>query len=369
MKPQPTNSESEKFIPVYKKPSDFIGVSPAAQKIRDKLGLFPKDRRGNIVTLIGDTGSGKFVAASILHHNSVYVKDKEMFFHQNCSEFNRETIQSELFGHTNDAYTDCKTERNGCFWEARNGTLVLDEIGDLDLYLQAMLLTAIEQKIVRRFGSDKIRQAAPFIIASTNKNLYQLCCEGKFRWDLYHRLHYFWIYIPPLRHRVEDIPVLAQAFVDKAAEKYGIDDKIVIDKKVINLLAKWYFHGNVRELETIMSKAVFLQSIDTQCGNRLLPHHIEFDPNFVNSDKEPALRKIDPGLSLEQQLLNQCYQYFNEHENKWKGLQGNKIQAMINLPFFNDELKAWALNACGTKVGAGNFLNMNDDIYRGIKSK
>jgi transcriptional regulator with GAF, ATPase, and Fis domain len=204
------------------------------------------------VLLTGETGTGKELLAASIHYNSAR-RDKIMI-KVNCAALPAQLIESELFGHEKGAFTGALQRRIGKFEMADGGTLFLDEIGELPLELQAKLLRALQEKEIERLGGSHPVKVDVRIIAATNRVLEDEIKAGRFRQDLYYRLYVYPVHLPALRERKEDIPLLLQYFVVKAARKYG---KVVknISTKSIEALMQYNWPGNIREMEHMVERA------------------------------------------------------------------------------------------------------------------
>jgi len=207
---------------------------------------------GNVL-LEGDTGTGKELIARAIHHTSV--RKDEAFVAVNCAALPEGLLESELFGHVKGAFTDAQTDKKGLFTEAAGGTLLLDEIGEMELSVQAKLLRVLQEKQIRPVGSNTSIPFDARVIAATNKNLKEEVGAGRFREDLYYRLNIFKIDVPPLRERREDIPLLIQEFL-RRHELNGV--KAEVSKEVMRFLLDYPWPGNIRELENVIERCVFL---------------------------------------------------------------------------------------------------------------
>lgn len=218
------------------------------------------------VLINGETGTGKDVAARMLHLSCAH-KDRP-FVHVDCASLPAELIESELFGHERGAFTSAQSSRCGLIEAAEDGTLFLDEIGELPLPLQAKLLNVLERRMVRRVGSTKERPVAARFIAATNRDLQQMVLEGRFRSDLFYRLNVLNIVMPPLRERGEDILLLARHFATQTERRYGLQQRQFSDE-AIEIIQHYQWPGNVRELKHQISRAVLLSRGDVISGHDL----------------------------------------------------------------------------------------------------
>ena len=211
------------------------------------------------VLITGESGTGKELIARYLHRNSPR-KDKP-FVAVNCAAIPGELLESELFGHEKGAFTGAIARRIGKFEEANGGTLLLDEISEMDLKLQAKLLRAIQEREVVRIGSNAAVKVDTRILATSNRNMEETVKGGKFREDLYFRLNVVKLTLPPLRERPKDVEVLANHFADTCAEENGVP-KRSISAAAMSALKAHSWPGNVRELENTIHRAVLLASGD-----------------------------------------------------------------------------------------------------------
>ena len=207
------------------------------------------------VLILGETGTGKELTADLIHSLSPR-KDRPLIT-VNCAALPANLIESELFGREKGAFTGANTRQVGRFEVAHGSTLCLDEIGELPLELQAKLLRAVQQNEFERLGSSQTIKVDVRIIATTNRNLDEEVRQGRFRQDLYYRLNVFPITVPPLRQRKEDIPILAQAFMERYARKLG-KPITSIQKGTMKALQDYPWPGNIRELESVIERAVIL---------------------------------------------------------------------------------------------------------------
>jgi len=227
---------------------DLVGEDVRMRQVFSLLGdIAPTDAT---VVVEGETGTGKELVASALHDRSPRAKHPFVVF--DCSAVPRELIESALFGHTKGAFTGATQTRQGAFRQAHGGTIFLDEIGELPLDLQPKLLRVLESRTVQAVGGDKYERVDVRVIAATNRNLKDEVRNGKFREDLYYRLAVVRISLPPLRERADDIPVLANFFLQKASgntgEPFADDDW--------DEVKAYPFPGNVRELRNLVERAV-----------------------------------------------------------------------------------------------------------------
>jgi formate hydrogenlyase transcriptional activator len=230
---------------------EIVGHSPAFQQVLNLVGAIAKS---DSVTLIqGETGTGKEVIAQAIHQQSS--RSHRPFVKLNCAAIPGPLLESEFFGHERGAYTGACTQTKGRFQLADKGTLFLDEIGDLPLELQPKLLRALQEQEFERLGSSQTIRVDVRVVAATNQDLAQLVAKKQFRADLYYRLNVIPICLPPLRERVQDIPLLVQHFVHKLSERFNRPIDLVPDE-VMEVLKAHYWPGNIRELQNFIERAV-----------------------------------------------------------------------------------------------------------------
>lgn len=233
------------------------GNSVAINKV---LILIEKAARTNItVSIYGETGTGKELVAKSIHHASS--RSKKPFVAVNVTAIPRELIESEMFGHEKGAFTGAANRRIGRFEEANQGTIFLDEIGDMDLNMQSKLLRVLQEEEVVRVGGNETIKLDVRVIVATHKNLQEMVRKGEFREDLYYRLLGLPIQLPPLRDRESDIILLARFFVDEFCQKNRLG-KLSISFKAATKLQKYPFPGNVRELKAVMELAAVMTNTD-----------------------------------------------------------------------------------------------------------
>lgn len=210
------------------------------------------------VLLLGESGTGKEVLAKMVHEHSGRSGPLVMV---NCGAIPENLLESELFGYEHGAFTGAKKEGNtGKFEQAHLGTILLDEIGDMPLHLQVKLLRVLQEKEIIRIGSSRAQKIDTRVIAATNKNLYQMVLEGKFREDLYYRLNVIPLKIPPLRERREDIMPLIYFFKKKFEQKYK--RKRECSSEVVRIFLSYDWLGNVRELENVIERIYVISDPD-----------------------------------------------------------------------------------------------------------
>ena len=238
---------------------DIIGINPAIQSIREMVKQAAESSARILIT--GENGTGKEVVARAIHQCSQRAENQ--FIDVNCAAIPETLIESELFGHEKGAFTDAIQSRKGRFELAHKGTLFLDEIGDMSLSAQAKVLRVIQEQKIERIGSEKIIETDVRIIAATNQDLEKACEMGTFRQDLFFRLNVIPIYIPPLRERPEDIPMLLCHFLQQ------LKSQITLEACALELVAAHDWPGNVRELKNLAERIAVMHQGDSINGEYL----------------------------------------------------------------------------------------------------
>lgn len=323
----PMNSDSQEDI--------IIGSTEAISDIYKMIGLLTTN---DVPVLIeGESGVGKELVALTIHRRS---KRKDYpFVAINCGAMPENLLESELFGHEKGAFTGADVTKIGKFEYAKEGTIFLDEIGDLKFSLQIKLLRALQEKTIVRVGGLKpISIESARVITATNKNLFNEMKAGSFRSDLYYRLQLITLKIPPLRARINDIPELVDHFIRKANKEMNLSIK-GIEKQGLDQLIRHHWPGNIRELENVVKRGAILSRVDI-----IGAHHIEF------ADKENALPLI-PNHSAS--IAEQTEYWFENREtlfvnNKrlYAEIISNVEQSLIKIALKecnNNQLKTSAL--------------------------
>jgi DNA-binding NtrC family response regulator len=267
--------------------TDMIGSGPAMQKVFELVNKVAPSNAS--VVIAGESGTGKEVVARAIHNLSPR-KDKP-FVALNCSAIPATLIESELFGYERGAFTGADQRRMGNFELAHNGTLFLDEIGELPLELQAKFLRVLEERKIRRLGGRSEVEVDVRVICATNRDMKEEIRRGRFREDLYFRLHVFTILLPPLKERREDIPLLVHHFIEKFNGETG---KRVqgVSPAALGMLQGYAWPGNIRELRNTVERAMIL--VDGEViGEEQLP------PDMQSSRPEAATLRVPLGIALD----------------------------------------------------------------------
>tara|TARA_B100000035_G_scaffold132936_2_gene113005 strand:+ start:3798 stop:4955 length:1158 start_codon:yes stop_codon:yes gene_type:complete len=233
--------------------TEIIGESDQIKSIKELiLKVADSDAR---ILITGSNGTGKELVAKQLHENSQ--RKNAEFIEVNCAAIPSELIESELFGHEKGSFTSAYKQKIGKFEQASQGTLFLDEVGDMSLSAQAKVLRALQENKITRVGGNKSITVRPRVIAATNKNLKKEIENGKFREDLFHRLNVIPIHVPDLSSRKEDIALLCHFFLKRICKEQGIPTKEISEKALIEL-KKMTWSGNIRELRNVIERLIIL---------------------------------------------------------------------------------------------------------------
>lgn len=311
----------------------LIGNDP---KMQNLLAALPQIAQNDAPVLIqGESGTGKEVFASLIHYNSE--RTEGPYVKINCANLPRELVESTLFGHVKGAFTGAISDTKGAFDEAHGGTLLLDEITEIELSVQAKLLRVLQEKEFKRVGSQKEIKADVRIIATSNRNIGETIREGSFRKDLYYRLSVFPISIPPLRERRDDIPLLAEYFCDKYVHINGLSEKKISDD-LMEYLKNQEWKGNVRELENLIHRGVIMSGKSAEIT---LDHvrNILFDQVDASFREEVAEElPLLPIEEMELKLIQKALQRTNGNQKEAARLLGISDRTIRNkLKKINDE--------------------------------
>jgi DNA-binding NtrC family response regulator len=257
-------AETKKLRKKVSKNYEMIGESPAIMHIKNMIDKIAATEARVLIT--GANGTGKEIVARWIHEKSE--RAQSLFVEVNCAAIPSELIESELFGHEKGAFTSAHKQRKGKFEQAHLGTLFLDEIGDMSLSAQAKVLRALQENRIARVGGEKDIRVDVRVIAATNKNLEEEIKRGNFREDLYHRLSVILIQVPSLNQRLDDIPLLADYFLDQIGDERGAPvPKLQSD--AISELQKINWTGNIREFRNVIERLTIL------CGNTITAEDVK----------------------------------------------------------------------------------------------
>lgn len=287
----------------------FDSIIGNSSLLKKAVGLAQKVASTDVTVLLtGETGTGKEIFAQAIHHAGR--RNQKNFVAINCSAFSKDLLESELFGHKAGSFTGALKEKKGLFEAAHEGTIFLDEIGEMSFELQAKLLRVLETGEFMKVGDTQPIQTDVRIISATNRNLKKEIEEGLFREDLYYRLSVFQIQLPPLRERKGDVRLLAESFLKYYSTKLGKTIKAV-DSDFLSALERAEWRGNIRELKNVMERSIIV--CDSTLTLQDLPLELQYPENDVNADS-----KSDFDLStIERKHIAKVLQY----------TQGNKTEA------------------------------------------
>ncbi|HHI03905.1 MAG TPA: sigma-54-dependent Fis family transcriptional regulator [candidate division Zixibacteria bacterium] len=319
---------------------EIVGKSPEIVEIAKLIGQVAKSDAA--VLIFGESGTGKELVARAIHRNSR--RRNKACLSVNCAALAETLLESELFGHEKGAFTGAYYKRLGKFEQANGGTIFLDEIADMSTMTQSKLLRVLQEKKIERVGGNDTIDVDVRIVAATNKSLVQCMKEGSFRVDLFYRLKVVSIYMPPLRERKGDIPLLVDHFIDKYSDKVGKEIS-GISTEAIRMLSKYPWPGNIRELENniqtacVMTKNGTLQPEDFPIYSDI-DSKIEINLDTLQEDYIEIFSKIiDPVLpklinssegkiyyflesALEKALISACLKYFGSNQVKTSEMLG-----------------------------------------------
>lgn len=322
----------QKLNPAFNR---IVGIS---SKLYDAMRLASKTADNNFNVLIrGESGTGKELIAEAIHYSSE--RASQPFIRVNCAAIPENLLESEMFGHVKGAYTGAIKTKIGKFELADKGTIFLDEIGELDKSMQAKMLRVIQKKEFQRVGDDRTITVDARIIAATNRNLEELVEKGDFREDLYYRLNVIPIWLPPLRERKEDIPVLSEHFLNKIAEELSCEPKH-LSSEAMQALVNYSWPGNIRELENVMERINILAD-GPKVTMEELPHYISENYQGMMSDSEKNCLKESERLPGEQGIL--------------PGIEEDEVMPW---EFYEREIIRKALKKYGSYNAAGKALGL-----------
>jgi two-component system response regulator HydG len=310
--------------------AEIIGSSTAIKQILDMARIVAPTEATILIT--GESGTGKELFARAIHGSSE--RRKGPLVTLNCAALSETLLESELFGHEKGSFTGADRQRNGRFMQANKGSIFLNEVGEIPLAMQGKILRAIQEREIQRLGSDEILYVDVRIIAATNRNLEEDLTQGKFREDLYYRLNVMNLHIPPLRERLEDIPLLAQHFLKKYVAKNRKELR-GFTPIAMDILTKEQWPGNVRQLENVIERAVIL-SMTPYISDKELPSTLTTAYRQEHDIKETVFGL--GGKSLEEIESQAIFETLEQ-------TQGNKTEAakLLNITrtTLNNKLKKY----------------------------
>jgi len=287
---------------------NIVGSSRAMQSVYEQVAQVAP--ASTTVLVRGESGTGKELVAHAIHYSSP--RAKRPFVKVSCGALPESLVESELFGYEPGAFTDARAQKKGRFEVAHGGTIFLDEIGELSPATQVKLLRVLQEREIERLGGVQPIKVNVRVIAATNKDLEAAVREGTFREDLYYRLNVYSIYMPPLRERKTDIPLLADHFVEKHATAHGKDVRRIATS-AIDMLMSYHWPGNVRELENCIERAVLVCE-----GGAIHAHHLP-----------PTLQTAEVSGTLARQSLKEALDAYEKDlvQDALKSARGNRAKA------------------------------------------
>ena len=308
--------------------SHIYGVSPQIHYVKELIGMISKTHKTSVL-IQGESGTGKELAANAIHYNS-HRSDKPLM-KINCSAIPDSLLESELFGYEKGAFTDAKNTKKGLFELADSGTVFLDEIGDMNPFLQSKILRVLENQTFMRVGGEREIKVDIRIVAATNKDLETMVREGFFRKDLYYRLKVMVVEMPPLRDRLEDILLLSNLFIEENNKEFNKNIKGFSDEAK-KLMVQYSWPGNVRELKNVIERAMILTDQEVITPNHL-PFELKQTEKFIHGNTEHEISEKTDDMSLENME--------KIHLSKvLKRLEWNKSKASKNLGISRATLRA-----------------------------
>jgi len=311
---------------------EIIGQSAEIQEIKSKIEMMGDAAISNIL-ITGESGTGKELFARYAHR---MIRDEgrsgfSPFIKLNCAALPETLMESELFGYEKGSFTDARSDKKGLFEMAEGGSILLDEIGEMKLSLQGKLLRVLEERTVRPIGGSEEIPIDVTVIATTNRNLKEAVEKGEFRMDLFYRLNTFYLLVPPLRDRIEDIPLLARHYLSQFATRFKKKTVKSLSPETEELLRSYPWPGNIRELRNLVERLVVLESAD-----EILPEHL---PNWLMGPSSAISRAPDgkftlpeSGISLDELEKDLILQALERTKN-------NKAQAAKLLKISYDTLR------------------------------
>ncbi len=306
----------------------IYGVSPQIHYVKELIGMIGKTHKTSVL-IQGESGTGKELAANAIHYSSQ--RSDKPLMKINCSAIPDSLLESELFGHEKGAFTDAKNTKKGLFELADGGTVFLDEIGDMNPFLQSKILRVLENQTFMRVGGEREIKVDIRVIAATNKDLEAMVREGFFRKDLYYRLKVMVVEMPPLRDRLEDILLLSNLFIEENNKEYNKNVK-AFSEDAKKLMVQYSWPGNVRELKNVIERAMILTD-QNLIGPKQLPFELRQSEKMVQPNEERTGFEIATEMSLEgMEKVHLC--------NVLKRLEWNKSRASKCLGISRATLRA-----------------------------
>lgn len=278
---------------------ELTGNSPSITELKEIISIVAPTNAW--ILIMGENGTGKELVARSIHHLSL--RSHKDIVEVNCAAIPEELIESELFGHEKGAFTGATEKKRGKFDLAHEGTIFLDEVADMSLKAQAKILRILQEKKFERVGGNKLIDMDVRVLAATNKDLEEEMKEGRFRQDLYYRLHVIPLTVPPLRERKEDIKPLAERFLLDFTTKEGLEPKVLTDDALV-LLMKHDWPGNVRELKNIIERLIILTPSDEITAKDIPPLNVKEDKDAASGSQSVMPDSLkDARMDFERQFI------------------------------------------------------------------
>jgi DNA-binding NtrC family response regulator len=315
------NKKLKQELSYEKKFKRLVGKSKPMRTIYEQIEVVADSSAP--VLLQGESGTGKELIAQAIHDNSS--RNKKPFIRINCAAIPETLFESTLFGHEKGAFTHAIKTKKGLFEEAQDGTLLLDEISEIPISMQAKLLRVLQEEEITRVGGSKEIPINVRIIATTNRDIRKLIKEEKFRSDLYFRLNVFPIKVPPLRNRPGDIPILINHFINKFRKKYDYDHK-EISQEVVDVLLQKQWPGNVRQLENLVERAILYSGDD----EKLRVEHFDMDSHPINLEEEKVTDDYITIDEMEKRLILRTLKKTDNNRTKAAEILGVSVRTIRN---------------------------------------
>ena len=315
------NKKLKQELSYEKKFKRLVGKSKQMRTIYEQIEVVADSSAP--VLLQGESGTGKELIAQAIHNYSN--RENKPFIRTNCAAIPETLFESTLFGHEKGAFTHAIKTKKGLFEEAQDGTLLLDEISEIPISMQAKLLRVLQEEEITRVGGAKDIPINVRVIATTNRDIRKMIQEDNFRSDLYFRLNVFPIKVPPLRNRPGDIPILINHFIKKFKEKYNYDRKEV-SQEVIDILTNKKWPGNVRQLENLMERAILYSGKN----DRLELKHFDMESHPINLDDDKVNDDFITIDEMEKRLILRTLKQTDNNRTKAAKILGVSVRTIRN---------------------------------------
>ncbi len=311
---------------------EIIGASAAVQGIKSKIEMMA-DASISTLLITGESGTGKELFARYAHR---MIRDERVsgfspFIKLNCAALPETLLESELFGYEKGSFTDARADKKGLFEMSEGGSILLDEIGDMKQGLQGKLLRVLEERTVRPIGGSEEIPIDVTVIATTNRNLKEAVEKSEFRMDLFYRLNTFYLHVPPLRERKEDIPLIARHYLSQFATRFKKKTVKSLSPETEELLRSYLWPGNIRELRNLVERLVVLESAEEILPEHL-PNWLMGQPSAVSHAPDGKFTLPEGGISLDEVEKDLIIQALERTKN-------NKAQAAKLLQISYDTLR------------------------------